>query len=183
MKSKLRLRAVFALLSVQPGGLMISVGPRKILALMIALALAAVTTLPTYAQAITTTDRVIVPFEILLNACNFEEVILSGELLVISHTTTDAHGGLHVEVTSVLRHVSGVGAVTGTLYKSVGGDRFHVNFAADLIRSNFTMTHTSNLISKGGTDNRVVQFIFHGTSNAKGETTVVVERFSSECVG
>jgi hypothetical protein len=161
---------------------MISRQFRKLLALVIALTLAAITALPTNAQAITFRDRVIVPFETFMIACNGEEVFLSGELLLMSQTTIDARGGFHSTFTLVPRHVRGTGSA-GTLYKAVGGDRSHFNADSDSAPLNFTNTDMFNLISRGGADNLQLKFTFHVTINANGVEAAFVDHFSAECVG
>ena len=182
MKSKLRLRAVFALFSVQLGGLMISVGPRKILALMIALALAAVTPFPTSARAITTTNRVIVPYEPIMFGCNGEPVFMSGELLLILHTTIDDRGGVHQEITLRARRLRGVGSETGTQYRAAEGSHAHFYMDADGAPWTFTSAAILNLVSQGGSDNFKLKITFHITVNANGEVTVQENTFT-ECVG
>ena len=162
---------------------MISTHTRRILALVITLVLAAVTTFPAYAQAITFTDRVIEPFETIATACNGEDVFLSGELLLIFHTTIDAGGGIHEKFTLVPNHVRGVGTVTGAQYKAVGGDRSHFNADADVAPLIFTNTDMFNVISQGGSENLQVKFTFHVTVNANGVETVFVDHFSAKCVG
>jgi hypothetical protein len=162
---------------------MISVRSRKILALMITLVLAAVTAFPAYAQAFTITERVIEPFETTVPACNGEDVTVSGELLLISHTTIDAGGGIHSTFTLVPGEVRGVGSVTGIQYKAVGGQRDHFNADADFAPLNETFTSMFNLVSQGGTDNLQIKATFHMTINANGEVTAFVDRFSAECVG
>jgi len=162
---------------------MISVHTRKILALVITLALAAVTAFPAYAQAFTITERVIEPFETVITACNGEDVFLSGELLLIFHTTIDNRGGIHDKFTLVPHHVRGVGSVTGTTYKAVGGQRSHFNADADFAPLNFMDTSMFNLVSQGGSDNLQLKFTFHVTINANGVETVVVDHFSAKCVG
>ena len=162
---------------------MISVHSRKILALMITLALAATTTFPAYAQAITITESVTVPFETVITACNGEDVFLSGERLLILHATIDSSGGIHSKFTLVPGHVRGVGSVTGTQYKAVGGDHEHFKMDVDGAPLNFTNTDIFNLVSQGGTDNLQLKFIFHITINANGEVTVEVDHFSAKCVG
>src|SRR6187455_3196768 len=157
---------------------MISGHSRKILVFVIMFALAAVTAFPAYAQAITFTDRVIVPFETVITGCNGEDVFVSGELLLISQTTIDDSGGIHFQSTLVPRHVRGVGLVTGTVYKAVGGDRSHFNADADFAPLTFTNTDMFNLVSQGGTNNLQLKFTFHVTVNANGVETVVVDHFS-----
>ena len=161
---------------------MISGHSRKILALVMTIALAAVTAFPAYAQAFTITERVTEPFETFVVACNGEEVFLSGELLLIFHTTIDARGGIHEKFTLVPRHVRGVGSA-GTPYKVVGGDRSHFNADADFAPLNITNTDMFNVVSQGGSDNLQLKFTFHVTINANGVETVVVDHFSAKCVG
>lgn len=162
---------------------MISVYSRKILALILTLALAAGIASPAYAQASTITERVIEPFETIAPACNGEDVFLSGELLLIFHTTIDAGGGIHSKFTLVPRHVRGVGSETGTIYKAVGGERSHFNVDADEAPLNETFTTMFNLVSQGGSDNLKSKGTFHITINANGEVTAFVDRFSERCVG
>lgn len=162
---------------------MISVHTRKILALVITLALTVVTTFPAYAQAFTITERVIEPFETVITACNGEDVFLSGQVLLIFHTTFDAGGGIHSKFTLVPRNVRGVGSVTGTQYKAVGGDRSQFNEAADFAPLIITNTDMFNLISQAGSDNLQIKFTFHVTVNANGVETVFVDHFSAKCVG
>lgn len=135
------------------------------------------------AQAFTITERVIEPFETVEIACNGEEVFLSGELLLIFHTTVDARGGIHEKFTLVPRQVRGVGLVTGIAYKAVGGGRSHFNADADFAPLNITDTSMFNLVSQGGSDNLQLKFTFHVTINANGVETVVVDHFSAKCVG
>jgi hypothetical protein len=162
---------------------MTSVGSRKVLVLVLVLALAAVTTFPAYAQAITMIDRVTVPYETIVTACNGEDVYLSGELLLISQTTVDANTGVHSQFTLVPQYVRGVGSLTGTQYKAVGGDRSHFNIDADSAPATYTNTDMYLLVSQGGTENLLVKFTLHVTVNANGEGTAFVDNFSAECVG
>ena len=162
---------------------MISAHTRKILALVMTLTLVAVTAFPAYAQASTITERVIEPFDTIVIACNGEEVFLSGELLLIFHTTIDAGGGIHEKFTLVPNHVRGVSTVTGIQYKAVGGDRSHFNAYTDFAPFIFTNTDMFNVISQGGSENLQVKFTFHVTVNANGVEAVFVDHFSAKCVG
>ena len=162
---------------------MISAHSRKILALVVTLALAAVSAFPAYAQAITVIDRETVPYETIVTACNGEDVYLSGELLLISQTTVDANGGVHSQFTLVPQYVRGVGSLTGTQYMAVGGDRSHFNIDSDSAPATYTNTDMYLLVSQGGTENLQVKFTLHVTVNANGEYTAFVDNFSAECVG
>jgi hypothetical protein len=162
---------------------MISVHFRKILALVITLALATVTTVPAYAQATTFTERVIEPLDASVIACNGEEVTLTGELHLTFQTTIDARGGIHERFTLVPHKIRGVGSVTGTQYSLVGGHRSHFNADADSAPLIFMNTEMFNLVSQGGTDNLQAKINFHVTVNANGVETVLVDSLSVRCVG
>jgi hypothetical protein len=164
---------------------MISVHFRKIFTLLITLALAAGTTMPAYAQAVTITEKVIEPLDgATAIACNGEEVIVTGELHVTFQTTVDTAGGIHERFTLVPHNVRGVGSVTGTQYKAVGGNHWHVFTAAvDSAPFNFTQAEMFNLVSQGGNENLQLKFTFHGTVNANGVETVFFDHSSEQCVG
>ena len=133
------------------------------------------------AEAVTSTDMVTVPYdETVVSPCNGEPVVLSGSLLLIFHTTMDANGGFHGDFTLVPQQVRGVGVVSGTQYKAVGGTRstFNTNGATE-----FTSTDTYNLVSQGGIDNVLVTSTFHITFDANGVPTAVVDNFNLKCVG
>jgi hypothetical protein len=145
--------------------------------------LIAVFTSSVSAQAIAFHDREIVPFESFETACNGEEVVLSGQLLLISQTTIDSHGGFHLQSTLVPNRVRGVGSVTGIQYKVVGGDWSHFNADSDAAPLTFTHTDTFNLMNQGGSDNLQFKVTSHITDNANGETTTEFGHFSATCVG
>ncbi|HEX5836769.1 MAG TPA: hypothetical protein VFY26_02980 [Anaerolineales bacterium] len=164
---------------------MISVQFRKILTFVITLVLAAGTTAPAYAQAVTITQRFVEPIDgASAIACNGEEVIVTGELHITFQTTVDAAGGIHERFTLVPHNVRGVGSVTGTQYKAVGGNHWHVFTGdADFAPFNFTQAEMFNLVSQGGSDNLQLKFTFHGTVNANGVETVFFDRASAQCLG
>ena len=162
---------------------MISVHSRKILTLVITLALAAVTTVPAYAQATTFTERVIEPFENIVPACNGEDVLMSGELHLTFQTTIDAGGGIHERYSLVPYNVRGIGSDTGTQYSLVGGHRSIFNMDAESAPLTFMNTETFNMVSLGGTDNLLGKINYHVTINANGVEAVEVDQLSLQCVG
>src|SRR5215213_6719854 len=162
---------------------MISVHSRKILTLIITLALAAVTTVPAYAQATTFTERVIEPFEATVPACNGEDVFVSGELHLTFQTTIDAGGGIHERFTLVPDNIRGVSSDTGREYSLVGGHRSNFNADADSAPLIFMNIEMFNMVSQGGTDNLQGKINFHVTVNANSVETVVVDSLSLQCVG
>src|SRR5262245_62107981 len=162
---------------------MISARSRKILSLLITIVMAVGTAFPAYARASASTGRVIEPFELVDIGCNGEEVFLSGELLLMFHTSFDAGGGIHAKSTLVPLQIHGVGSETGAVYKAVGGDRSHFNIDADFAPYIFTETSMYNLVSQGGSGNLQLKFTFHVIINANGVETVTVDHFSTRCVG
>ena len=164
---------------------MIAVRFRRMLMLVISFALAAVTAVPAQAQAVTITQRFIESIDgASAIACNGEEVIVTGELHITFQTTVDAGGGLHERFTLVPHNVRGVGSVTGTQYKAVGGNHWHVFTAgADSLPFNFAQAEMLNLVSQGDSDNLQLVFTVHGTVNTNGVETVFFDRASGKCVG
>ncbi len=162
---------------------MISVHSRKILAFVITLVLAAVTTAPAHAEATMITETVIEPYEYIVPACNGEEVLMSGELHLTFQTTIDAGGGIHERYALVPYNVRGVGSDTGTQYSLVGGHRSIFNMDADSVPLTFMNTETFNMVSQGGTDNLLGKINYHVTINANGVEAVEVDQLSLQCVG
>ena len=162
---------------------MISVHFRKVLALAITLALAAVSAFPAYAQAYTITERVIQPFEATAPGCNGEDVFVSGELHLTFQTTIDDRGGIHERFSLVPDSVQGVGSVTGTKYQLVGGHRSIFNVDADSAPFIFMNTEMFNLVSLGGTDNLMGKINYHLMINANGVEAEEIDQLSLQCVG
>ena len=115
------------------------------------------------------------------NPCTGETVILTGELHVVSHQSTDRAGGYHEKFTAVPRGVTGTGA-SGTRYRAVGAHSDVFNTGPGRATT-FTLTVTFNVISTGGADNFVSTVTVHFTENANGESTAEVEHFRTRCVG
>ena len=115
------------------------------------------------------------------NPCTGETVLLTGELHVISHQSTDRAGGYHEKFTVVPRGVTGTGA-SGTRYLAVGSHSDVFNTGPGRATT-FTLTVTFNVISTGGNGNFVSTVTVHLTENANGESTAEVESFRTRCVG
>jgi hypothetical protein len=162
---------------------MISVRSHRILTIVIMLALAAVTSMPAYAQATTVSETVVEPFEAMVPACNGEAVFVSGGLHVTTRTTVDDRGGIHVRFTLVPDSVRGVGSDTGIQYLLVGGHRSTFNGDADSAPFIFMNTEMFNLVSQGGTENLQGTINTHVTVNANGVPTVAVDSLSLQCIG
>ena len=162
---------------------MISVHFRKVLALAITLALAAVTAFPAYAQAYTITQKVIQPFKATAPGCNGEDIFVSGELRLTFQTTIDDSGGIHERYSLVPYNVRGVGSNTGIQYSLVGGHRSIFNMDADSAPLTFMNTEMFNLVSQGATDNLMGKINYHVTINANGVEAMVIDQLSLQCIG
>jgi hypothetical protein len=160
---------------------MIKINTRKFLALAIALALSAFATFPTFAEAITTTETSIEPYNTSITSCNGEEVDLTGELLLIFHSTYDASGQSHSDFTIVPRQVTGVGSETGTQYRAVGGAREQFNVTTTEVAQHYTFTNIFNLVSQDGSENLLAAITFHLTYNANGEVTATADHGFVSC--
>jgi hypothetical protein len=156
-------------------------GVGSVVALLLSAALAPATAVS--ATATTEVVREIVPFVFNdVNPCNGEAVSITGELTLITRTTVDSNGTLHVAFTLVPSQVRGVGE-SGTGYKAVGGQREQFNVSLDEAPVTDTFTDIFNLISEGGTDNFSARTTFHITVNANGEVTASVLNIVEECRG
>ena len=154
----------------------------KMLKLAMMIVFAALLSVSTYAQAETFVTREVVPFSQQASGCN-EDVILTGELLVLTHVTFSPNGGSHIKEMVVYRNVTGVGVTTGTQYVAVGGDRQTSNLGADPFSLNFTRTTKFNIISQDGTDNLALTAISHTTVTPNGDATTIIDNISVRCNG
>ena len=161
---------------------MTKIHTHKFLALAIALILSAFATFPTSAEAIKTTETSIEPYETAMTACNGEEVNLTGELLLIFHSTYDTSGQLHSDFTLVPRQVTGVGSESGTQYRAVGGAREQFNITTAEVAQHYTFTNMFNLVSQDGSENLLATLTFHVTYNANGEVTATADHGFASCV-
>jgi hypothetical protein len=116
-----------------------------------------------------------------LNPCSGEEVVLSGEMHILSHFTADASGGTHVVTHAQGEHVDGVGA-SGTEYHGNMVDVAHAS-DPDGDQTNFTHVFDMRLVSQGSSDNFLVHALAHVTFNADGEPTATFVGTSAECRG
>jgi hypothetical protein len=96
----------------------------------------------------------------------------------------DMTGTIHfVEVDGVfhanLQNASGVGQVTGDVYRAIGAvvDMFHWADGAEV----WGYVDNFRLIGPGPDNNLLLSFGFHGTLNANGEVAVVISDESVEC--
>jgi hypothetical protein len=148
---------------------------------MAALALAAPAAAGAGAVAETETVRTPVD-DFVVNPCTGEVVHVTGTVLTVIHLTQDASGGGHRIVQSINQGIQGV-SDTGTRYVAPGGFNEATSDNGPNAQSNLTAISRSHLVSQTSTDNFFVLFVTHGTVNANGEVTVVVEKLIAECQG
>ena len=108
-----------------------------------------------------------------------EVVLLTGTLHILSHTTTDNRGGLHIKMHFQPQGIIGVGQSTGDTYRANGVSQWTTN----VLGLPFTDTFVNNflMIGPGRDNNLMVHEILHVTINANGEVTVVVDNSWVEC--
>jgi hypothetical protein len=134
------------------------------------------------AQANTVTFTEKLPFnQILVNPCTGELVQFTGDILFLFHITEDANGGLHVQEHGSAAGITGTGE-SGTQYRLVGVTRDEFYFAPGEPREE-TFVNRFHVVSKGSSDNFLVDQTMHLTINANGEPTAEVIREDLQCVG
>ncbi len=122
-----------------------------------------------------------VPFEVLVPIpCAGEAVLLMGELHTLITLTEDANGGIHMTLHFQPQNVSGVGIVSGDMYRGTGVTRETVN--TDTVAMETTFVNNFRIIGQGTGNNLLVHAVFHMTVNANGDVTAEVDLMSSECM-
>ena len=113
------------------------------------------------------------------NACNGENVALSGNEHELFHITNDSNGGFHSDIHANMQDVKGVGD-QGNTYTIPG--QFHGSFNGQ-VGSESTLTETCNVISTGSAPNFVLHIDTHTTFNADGTVTSTHSNIRTECQG
>jgi hypothetical protein len=135
------------------------------------------------AQAVTYTNSVRVPINLAdINPCTGDGVYLTGYLHILTHTTVDEQGGVHVLSHFNPQQVSGT-STSGIEYRGVGKTTTQFNQLSGGLPVTFTYVNTFNLISTDATENVLVHQTYHITINENGEVTAEVVDFSTECRG
>jgi hypothetical protein len=116
------------------------------------------------------------------NPCTGDVFIASGSIHLVIAETIDLSGGMHFHIDVNVSNVTGVGSITGSRYRGVGGFWAEFNGRAPYP---FTMTETAvfGLISQGSSPNLVSTATFHFTVNANGTVTSTVDRMRIACRG
>ena len=111
-----------------------------------------------------------------------EPVLISGPDHLVLHYTYDDQGGFHGVVQFNPQGITGVGQVTGTMYRGTGVTRQTVDTTPGGAES-FTVINNVHLIGQGAENNYLVHATVQSTTNANGEPTAEVVNLSTECRG
>ncbi len=140
--------------------------------------------IPGYGQANPTTIRISTPFESGgTPLCGGEDVIFSGRINTVLHTTVGPEGEFVYDVSHLnFQGVSGVTTISGTPVRIAEADTTIIHFrpSANEIISE---VH-GKLITQGNEgDNTLFDLTFHIIINANGEVTSFVENINTRCQG
>jgi hypothetical protein len=113
---------------------------------------------------------------ILTNACNGEEVVLSGAIHVRKRTT---RGDYHISLTENGQHLTGVGLVTGATYQVPA----HVHLTVNTTRaaSELVFVELVNFVGQGDVPNFTSIIRVHLTVNANGEVINISNDLETFC--
>lgn len=135
------------------------------------------------AQATTvTTNETLTLNSTTVNLCNGDTITLTGQVHIVTHTTTDSNGGSHVKTHQNFEDVSGTGTLVLT-YRGVSSNNHTVNNNGSNLQQEFTSVNRVRLISQGPSDNYKLDITIHTTINANGEATSTVNNVSTTCTG
>ena len=110
-----------------------------------------------------------------------EMVALSGEVDIVSHSSTDANGGGHLSMHIRPSSVTGVGATSGLMYRGTGGGLVSQFDAADGHPAVYTMINNFRVLGQGPGNNVLMHMTIHVTMNANGDQTAQVDLSSQGC--
>jgi hypothetical protein len=133
---------------------------------LFALMVASTPAAPGSAEATTIHENVTVPIEgVTVHPCTGEEIAFSGDSHTVSHVTIDDSGGVHGTSHTNLQGVTGVGLVSGDVYRiqSVSGDSSNFTGASELTGEINTL-----FVSPGPDNNFRARFLYHTTCNSNG---------------
>ena len=151
-----------------------------------ALALCLGRTSPIRAGAVTDTTNIQVPIEPFIanvpcaNGGAGEDISLTGTLHILIHTTQGPNGKLTVKEHFQPQGVSGVGLITGDVYRATGVSQDITN--ANVKKGEtFTSVNNFRMIGPGRNNNLLVHDVIHTTIHPDGTVTADVDLESFEC--
>lgn len=110
-----------------------------------------------------------------------ETVLVTGTLHVLSHTTVDARGGIHVTGHFQPMGAAGTGLTTGDVYRGTGVTRETFNVNAGGLPLTDTFVNNFRMIGQGRNNNLLIHQVVHVTVNENGTVTAAVNLSSAEC--
>lgn len=133
--------------------------------------------------ALAITDNTVIPLALLVNipCANGgagEDVVLSGNLHVLTHITISNAGTITIKTHFQPQGITGLGQVTGDKYQGTGVTQDILNAS---FGETYTLVNNFRMIGEGPGNNFLVHETFHYTFNANGTLTVVLDNFSTSC--
>lgn len=136
-----------------------------------------VLTSPSPSFGLSTNERT--PTAFTVATCGSDVVVLTGEMHLVSRSTIDESGGLHIGM-HTNGHYSGAGA-SGTLYMMNLDNNQVFNMPAGA--EEFTSVTQQVIVSKGREPNFAADLVIHSTINANGEPTADRFELRQRCSG
>jgi hypothetical protein len=166
-----------------PGSRAVGRRPRIGLAAL-TVVLALLVLLPAQADAGTVRSVINIPALVITNACNGEEVVVSGQLQLMVTTTPAPGGGEIVRSRAISKGLRGVGLTSGITYRARDAEASLVHQAPAPGPSQFLNTHVTRLIPQGDAPAMFLFMVVKGTLAADGTVlSVELEKTYTSCRG
>jgi hypothetical protein len=131
------------------------------------------------AQATTTTTREELAVDATIQGCN-EMIAFSGIAKIVTHSTVDASGGIHMSRHLIFQHVLGTGLVSNARYRIINSSQTN-SYIGGPFPVVVTGPFNLRVVSAGPGNNFMLSGFDRVTVNANGTVTSFVEHFRSEC--
>jgi hypothetical protein len=112
--------------------------------------------------------------------CAGESVEVSGTIREVLHITEDANGGFHLHFTATPLDISGVGLLSGDIYRGTGATNF-TRYIAPGYTEVVSAVDNTLLIGPGPGNNLYMRSRFQFTRNANNEIVVLRDVVSVAC--
>jgi hypothetical protein len=146
----------------------------------ILLAILAVSVMTSSAMAQASSTRV--PFtQFQFVPCADEFVEISGTLHIVSRTTVDNAGGVHVKIQSQPQGATGVGTISGDVYHGGGVTQLILNTNSGGLPFSGTFVNSFTLVGRGPVPDLHVHQTIHLTINEKGAITADISETRITC--
>jgi hypothetical protein len=154
------------------------------LILVLIIVLLTATTVAAKATSVTLVER-IDPAEIgqdlLQNSCTEEWIQLEGTFLLMTHTTVDDTGKMHVKGLTNPQGMVATGLTSGDRYLPVGAGGFRYSEAPDGFPFQVTFSNNVVFVKPGSGVSLIENTTYHLTINANGEATVDSVHMNWKC--